>query len=357
MIRIFFKTLLFKLFRQTGWPKIKPINFTLGISCQCNSRCQTCNIWKKKLDELKLSEWEKILKNIGPGIYWVTISGGEPFLQKHLSSLTALTAKYLKPKIINIPTNSILTDQVVETVKIICEENKKTSIVINLSLDGKGDDHDKIRGVQGNFEKVLKTYQGLKSLDYKNLTVGIHTVISKFNVNVLANFFEYVLSELKPDQYITEIAEERVELDTVNMDITPSAGDYEKIIDLLSQKISQRKFKGLARVTEAFRLEYYCLVKEYLKKKVQPIPCFAGIASAQISADGEVWPCCIRADNLGNLRKHNYDFNKIWFSEKAGQVRKSIKDKECACPLANAHYTNMLCHYRTLSKVITHLSS
>lgn len=73
----------------------------------------------------------------------------------------------------------------------------------------------------------------------------------------------------------------------------------------------------------------------------------------QIYADGTVWPCCVRADNLGNLRDHDYDFGKIWFGEKIKEVRRSIRAKECHCPLANASYTNLLLHTPTLVQIGT----
>ncbi|MBK8128979.1 MAG: SPASM domain-containing protein [bacterium] len=79
--------------------------------------------------------------------------------------------------------------------------------------------------------------------------------------------------------------------------------------------------------------------------------CYAGWASAQIYADGTVWPCCVRADDLGNLREHNYDFKDIWFGEKIKDVRRSIAAKECHCPLANASYTNMLMDVSTATRV------
>ncbi|PYX83796.1 MAG: hypothetical protein DMG68_21840, partial [Acidobacteria bacterium] len=72
-------------------------------------------------------------------------------------------------------------------------------------------------------------------------------------------------------------------------------------------------------------------------------------------ADGTVWPCCVRADNLGNLRDHNYDFKTIWFGEKIKEVRRSIAAKECHCPLANASYTNMLHDLPTLGRVAGNL--
>jgi hypothetical protein len=77
----------------------------------------------------------------------------------------------------------------------------------------------------------------------------------------------------------------------------------------------------------------------------------AGIASAQIAPNGDVWTCCIRAESMGNLREHDYDFAKVWRTAKAQQLRRSIKAGECYCPLANASYTNMLTHGRTLLKV------
>ena len=69
-----------------------------------------------------------------------------------------------------------------------------------------------------------------------------------------------------------------------------------------------------------------------------------------------VWPCCVRADDLGNLRDHGYDFKKIWFGEKIKEVRRSIAAKECHCPLANAAYTNMLLDIPTLARVSTNLA-
>ena len=35
-----------------------------------------------------------------------------------------------------------------------------------------------------------------------------------------------------------------------------------------------------------------------------------------------------------------------------GDLRGSIKRKECACPMANANYANMLLHPPTVAKVI-----
>jgi MoaA/NifB/PqqE/SkfB family radical SAM enzyme len=160
-----------------------------------------------------------------------------------------------------------------------------------------------------------------------------------------------VEAELKPDSYITEIAEERVELDNFGIGVTPPLAEYSQVISVLAARLKQKKFNRIAKIAQSFRLSYYELVQETLKRKTQVIPCYAGFASAQIAPDGDVWSCCIKAESMGNLRKTNYDFKKIWFSSRANEMRKSIKNKACYCPLANASYTNMLMYFPTLVKV------
>jgi len=349
--RLLLRVPLFKLYRRFDWPKMLPLNVTLSPSPKCNSRCLTCNIWMKREDELTIEEWDRVLASLGQAPYWFTISGGEPLMYPHAIELVRLAYEHCRPGVINIPTNGILESipQWVEQIGRSCPESQ---LIINLSLDGIGAKHDYIRGVPGNFEKFEKRLAELLTLRTRlsNLTVGIHSVISVFNVRHLRELIEYA-ERSGADQFITEIAEPRVELDTIGLPITPSAEEYATAINRLISYIESRSFKGMARFTEAFRGEYYKLVKRILQEQDQVIDCYAGWVSAQIYADGTVWPCCVRADNLGNLREHNYDFKQIWFGQKIKQVRDSIAAKECHCPLANASYTNMLHDLPTMTRI------
>ena len=153
---------------------------------------------------------------------------------------------------------------------------------------------------------------------------------------------------LKPDSYVTEIAEERAELGTVGAEITPEYNLYTDAVDFLMERMRNDHFSRIGRITRAFRLQYYQMMKTVLKEKRQVIPCYAGIASAQIAPSGDVWMCCIKAESIGNLKKANYDFTKVWTSKKAWESRQRIKEKKCYCPLANAGYTNMLFNLKTV---------
>ena len=309
----------------------------------------------KRENELTIEEWDKVLKSLGRAPYWFTVSGGEPFMFPGIVEICQLAYEHNRPGIINIPTNSILKTipSKVEQIATSCPESQ---LIINLSLDGVGAKHDFIRGVAGNFEKFEERLDQLLELRQRlpNLTIGIHSVVSVFSVGHLEELIEYA-DQSGADQFITEIAEPRVELDTVGLPITPSKEEYAEAIDNLIRYVESKKYRGVAKITEAFRVEYYKLVKRILDEQDQVIACYAGWASAQIYADGTVWPCCVRADNLGNLREHNYDFGEIWFGAKIEDVRRSIAAKECHCPLANASYTNMLHDIPTMARVGTKL--
>ena len=336
-----------------GKPLALPMNLTISVSYRCNSRCKTCNVWQRPNDDFTIEEYDHTFASIGRDAYWFTFSGGEPTLRKDLPEMVEAAYRHCRPGIINIPTNGIQDKIIPARIERVLQAAPTSEVIINLSLDGVGEKHDIVRGVKGNFERAMRTYAGLKALKahYKNFTLGVHTVISNFNVDEFEHIYAFVRDELKPDSFISEIAEERVELDTVGMGITPPIQKYQPVIERLQEGIRKAEFNGVSRITQAFRDRYYDIVKRTLVEHRQVIPCLAGVASAQIAPNGDVWTCCIRAESVGNLREHGYDFRSVWTTAHADELRRSIKAGECYCPLANASYTNMLCHTPTLTSV------
>jgi len=353
MLRLLTKLPLYWAYRRFGWPTMLPFSIVISVSYRCNSKCKTCDVWRKPNDDMSLEEWDKTFAKIGRGPAYFTFTGGEPFMRQDTAELALSAYKHCQPAVITIPTNGILTKRIIDQVDRLCQGAPKTNIGINLSLDEVGERHDEIRLVPGNWKKAMATWSELKALQkqHKNLVLTNHTVISNFNID---RFFEIYagLEFLEPDSYITEIAEERVELDTIDWEITPLAEKYGPIADFLSRKAKERPVKGFAKITQAFRAEYYQLAKRILYEQRQVIPCYAGWASCQIAPNGDLWSCCIRAEGVGNLRENDYDLRRIWNGEAMARLRRSIYQEECQCPMANASYANMLLHPATMAKVM-----
>lgn len=346
-----------------------PVNLTVSVTNRCNSRCKTCHIWTihnshPELEERELALWEyqKTFRSIGKSVTWATISGGEPYLRTDLDEICESLVRHCSPYIINIPTNALLPEIVDQTTRKILERCDDSRFIVNLSLDGVGAKHDEIRGVPGNFQRFLKTYQRLKRLRtrYPNLHLGIHTVVSRYNMGDLFDVYRFA-KQLDVDSYITEIAENRFELLNIDKDIAPDHDAYARFVAELSRRISEDAVGSsslISRTTEAFRLVYYQIASQQVREQRQVIPCYAGLASCQLTPYGEVWPCCVLGStkSMGKLREVDYGFDRLWLSGRADEVRRFIRDGNCACPLANAHYTNILCSFRASVKVLaTHI--
>ena len=180
------KLITFRLAKRRFIKTPKPVTLTFSITSACQSLCKTCNIglvYQKNpvriKDDLNLEEIEKMFKSIGH-VYFFNISGGEPFLRKEIVEIVKLAFKYLNPKVIHTPTNALtpkLIEKKTEEILKWMKDNGYENIpfTIKPSYDGIGKSHDHIRGMEGNFEKLMETYTLLKELQkkYPNLKVGL----------------------------------------------------------------------------------------------------------------------------------------------------------------------------------------
>jgi MoaA/NifB/PqqE/SkfB family radical SAM enzyme len=337
-----------------------PINVTFSVTMRCQSRCKTCFIWKHQdREEMDLDSIERMFRSIG-WTYFFNVSGGEPFLRDDLPEIVGLACRHMRPAVVHIPTNA-LTPELIErlterTLQVMEREAPGTVLTIKPSMDGVGEMHDEIRGVPGNFDKLLETLERLKRLRerYHYLQVGVGTVISRYNADRLQEIIDYA-RDLDVDTYINEIAEEREEFFNLGTGITPDGSSYGRIMEMFKSTVRRklREMPLLGRITTAFRVVYYDLVVRILEEKRQVIPCYAGILNVHINADGSIWPCAMLAykRDMGRVGV-DADFREIWHSETSRSIRRSIRSGECACPLANQAYSNILLHPPSLLKAI-----
>ncbi len=362
---IFWKTINYRLARRLLLKPANPITFTFAVTYSCQSMCRTCNIWQiykkdagKKNNELTIREIEKVFNSVGH-VYFFNVSGGEPFLRKDLSEIVFLAIEHLTPSIIHIPTNGLLPMVIEREMHKILEHMKRINYTVPFtvkpSMDGVGAEHDRVRGIKGNFDKVLDTVKRLKTLQesFPFFHVELGTVISRENIDKIDKISEFA-SSLGVESYRNEVAEQRSEFLNEGDTITPSAKEYIETMEIFARRIrgNLKGKKRLTKITESLRLVYYDIAIQILKENRQVIPCYAGISNVQMNPYGDIWPCCVLGykQSMGNVRDYDYEFQRVFHSKKAAEVRKYIKDEKCACPLANQAYSNILCHSRSMVK-------
>jgi MoaA/NifB/PqqE/SkfB family radical SAM enzyme len=352
MLDFIAKIPLYRSFRRIGYPKMMPMEIAFTTTYRCNSKCKTCNIWKIKHygDELELWEYEKIFHSIGK-LLWATLGGGEPFLRRDFTEIVIKLIEICKPEVITIPTNGSLHQTISKCIKKILRFSDKTKIILNISLDDIGVNHDNIRGFPKNFELITQTVKRLKNINDKNFTLGIHTTVSKYNINRFQDIFNFVEENIKPDSFIIETAQKRSEFFNLDSDICSDNKKIISVLDFFGKKLKQRSCYGIPKLIKSFRVVYYDNVKKLITSQ-KKLACYSHFASSHIKPYGDVWACAVRGDVVGNLRDFNYDFRKLWFSKKSEAIREQIKRRGCSCSLANVSYVNILMNFNHMSKVL-----
>lgn len=333
---------LYHLQRRLDAAWLLPVSYTISVTGDCNARCQTCRIQSRRFEQLNLEQYRRIVDSIGQPASWLTISGGEPFLRDDLADLCDLLIDGLGATWVTLPTNGTLPQRVAQVVERLSATWTDRRFIVNLSIDEIGARHDELRGLEGSWDLALQTLERLRGLQRRrgNVTLGIHTVISKLNIQRFPEICDALL-DLEPDSYITEVAEQRAELATKQVDITPDAAAYRLAIDHLGARLARRRTSSTGRLIARLRAAYYADVERVLAGGSMPRRCFAGTASCQILPDGEVISCAVRGEIMGRLSEVGFSFPALWHAARARAARRVIRREGCSCPLANQAYINM----------------
>jgi len=333
------------------------LSLTVSVLTDCNARCATCQVYERKMPTLTVDEYDRVFRSLGDSPHWVTLTGGEPTLRMDLPEIVERLVAHCQPAIITLPTNGLATERVLDQVERILAIHPG-DLVVNLSLDAIGDDHDTIRGVAGNWDAALATLEGLRALreEHRNLTVGINSVLSRFNA---ANFDSIVdqLLELEPDSYVVEVAQQRVELLTEDGEFVTEDDDVPAVLSRLEQRLASWRGQRSGRIVRSLRSLYHGHLIDYLANPRELLPCLAGNASAHLMPDGQLWSCSVRGETLGNVRDSDLDFPAAWRSSHASRARRSIREDRCHCSMANATYLNLLAWAPTRPRLMLDLGA
>jgi MoaA/NifB/PqqE/SkfB family radical SAM enzyme len=309
---------------------VNPNTAYIMLTENCNSRCVTCNVWKKSksVNELTTEEMKDVLHQLKEmGITQLVFTGGEPLLRNDVGAIVK-EAKSLRFKDIIVVTNGLLLEKKAEELL----DNGVTHI--DVSIDAVGEANDRIRGVPGYYERAIngiKAVQRLKKSKDLDVAVTIMTILL-MNDNV---------------DHIPELIEVAKSLDTYSLfnllgdhiDISKGIpfsdllvrdeGKIDETIDYL--KMVKKKHPMLISQCD-YTLEY---ARNYLKGKNRyDFHCVHGYKMVYLGAHGEIYPSCWAMPPIGNVREDK--LRDVVGSEKQRELAKKMYKMEC--PKCIQHY-------------------
>jgi MoaA/NifB/PqqE/SkfB family radical SAM enzyme len=314
-----------------------PAYLVLYVTNRCDLSCPFCfnrTARMSKAQEMTLDEHIKLAKSC-PHLFELLVSGGEPFLRVDLYDIMMAFVRYSKPGVIAIPTHGGHPDKIEDWLVRILPITPNTRIHINLSIDGIGADHDKLRGSSGLFDRIVETAQRVHRLKkkYSNLALGVNTVIGDHNRTVVLEIVSEISKMIHPD--IHEVGLERDRIMKGPIEITLSElQDIHRVVDSV-YPMSIGTERAVAQV-----------LRENFVKSIQlgrPIlPCLAGQSLLVVTADAVVYPCeplWLEPENypafsetcFGNLRDYQGNLKLLLQNSKAIDIRQKINNRECRC--------------------------
>lgn len=337
--------------------KRNPLQFTFFVTSRCNARCPFCFYWQdrhSKRDELSVDEVEQISRSMDD-LLWLLFSGGEIYVRKDLPELVDCFYRNNHPVIMTLPTNGLVPGLITSQTEEILSRSPESAVVVKVSLDGLGEDHDGIRNTPGNFDKALETYDSLRKLGgkYENLQLGINTVFCHENQDKMDEIIDFVNTLPGCETHtISLVRGNPADHECKDVDLEK----YRQAITRLEEDLKGNKPKmyhfTLARLKTAQDLVQRRLIYETVRQGRRQLPCFAGRIGAVMNEEGDIFPCEILQEKMGNVRDAGYDFKKVFNSEEANRVRAGIYNTKCYCSHECYFVTNILFNPLMYGRVI-----
>jgi len=281
-----------------------------------------CSIWKRQkgYDDISIEKYKAIFSEelLSNNLEYINLTGGEPLLRNDLDDIVSMFIKLCKRmKVMTLATNGILSGKLINFCQTTIEAlPSSVKYYVSLSLDGNEETHNKIRGYDQAFNKVMTSAEYLCEMvkKYENMELGFHATLSAYNFDQA--------------RYLYELAEDKgigigfVPAALVNAFIK-SNGCSSEFCLTNNQKKEIAKF--YAWLNDKWFSKYRGMIVDMLTNDTKrTMTCLARKQGVLLDVDGTVYPCGQSADMaFGNICKNT--FTAIWYSKQAKEVRNKIK--------------------------------
>ncbi len=177
-------TTRYNILESDGW--LPPSFAVISPTMRCNLRCEGCYAFEyRRSGELSREEFDRTIRQCKDlGIYFFTISGGEPFVREDLLELV----EEHNDAFFQVYTNgTLISDEVADRLAEV------GNVAPAISVEGYSPETDARRG-KGTHERVLAAMRRLKE---RGLLFGISATVTRYNYGILSSdeFFDLYIEQ------------------------------------------------------------------------------------------------------------------------------------------------------------------
>ena len=313
----------------------KPLYVTLHLTHRCNSRCVMCSDWRTPANhsELTLEQVRGIFSNrLFDSVRKIALSGGEPTLRKDMVEIAdTLLERCPRLEQMALLTNGLEPELVMEKAEGLVRLPKRgrpVEIQIQVSVDGYGDVHEKVRRVPWAFERAVETVERLKKLRLETpFYLCITCVVQPLNISSLVQLCEFGQSIGVPVNFVpVDIGTALVGCpagDTAEAaSVLRMSGDQ---LEELEHLVGSRLRPYLKPSNAPFWEQYFKIARGEDRR----LPCFLRHSFAGVDSDGSLYMCNRDASmTFGNVLETQPD--ELWYSRRASDVRRTVEEEFCS---------------------------
>jgi MoaA/NifB/PqqE/SkfB family radical SAM enzyme len=313
----------------------RPFLLTVVVTHRCNSRCVMCNLWEeKKSPMLSLDEYRHMFRQPFPSVRVLTLTGGEPTLRGDLPEIFEIVrAACPKLEHVELASHGMNPERqlgMVETMlaNAALKPGRLRRFNLQISLDGVGDGHDKVRRIPNGFEKVCRTLDGVAKLRerFPMLSSKLSCVVMPQNLDQLEPLRAFAAERGLFIHFSPAVLSGAYYRNLQDADSIGFITGRERTAD------ARAAFGDLAQEEASALRFYYKDMEQMLGGAPRGRTCMMGFYGCILEHTGEVYPCVNwEMQSFGNLLHERFD--DIWFGERAYKARQALRETGCpTCP-------------------------
>ncbi len=315
-----------------------PQHGTLLLTWACNSRCTSCKIWEIYKDdhqairkEMVLEDYARLLSDpLFKNVTALGLAGGEPLMRRDLLDIVALIPSTVQ---IFIATNAITLGRIKQLLPVL---QARGNSVVQISIDGIGAMHDRVRGVEGNYTRCLQVLDWLVEMKIPRV---ISSTVSPVNHKELPDLYRlaqqygagFAFRTANKGDFYDNIEDRQLyqwqpeQIETLKSEIAPIVADQ-----LLRGEASDAS--GV----------FWNEIPNWLTDTLDMPHCLAAYKTFMIDPVGEVYPCPSWWHSLGNVKATS--FSEVWTSAAASRVRAGVDALKCGGCWNDCTWPEVLTH-------------